>query len=129
MAKHQFRKYIWIIDRLYRTGGITYKELAEAWENSSLNDDGRPLPKRTFDDYKRAIEETFDLNIICNASNGYTYRIENTDDISKDHIKSWLLSSFAVNNIIQESRKLKARILFERIPSGNELLMTIDACK
>ena len=64
MAKHQFRKYIWIIDRLYRTGGITYKELAKAWENSSLNDDGRPLPKRTFDDYKRAIEETFDLNII-----------------------------------------------------------------
>lgn len=125
MAKHQFRKYIWIIDRLYRTGGITYKELSEAWKNSSLNDDGRPLPKRTFDDYKRAIEETFDLNIICNASNGYTYRIENTDDISKDHIKSWLLSSFAVNNIIQESRKLKARILFERIPSGNELLMTI----
>ncbi|KKY60746.1 helix-turn-helix transcriptional regulator [Tannerella forsythia] len=125
MAKHQFRKYIWIIDRLFRTGGITYKELAEAWENSSLNDDGRPLPKRTFDDYKRAIEETFDLNIICNASSGYTYRIENTDDISKDHIKSWLLSSFAVNNIIQESRKLKARILFERIPSGNELLMTI----
>lgn len=127
MAKDMFKKYIWIVNTLYSTGGITYKELVKRWENSSLNDDGSSIPKRTFVEYKNTIAQTFDINICCDASDGYKYKIENTEDLLKDPVKSWLLSSFAVSNTIQESRKLKGRILFERIPSGNDYLMGIVA--
>lgn len=125
MAKDMFKKYIWIVNKLYTTGGISYKELAKAWENSIQNDEGSTIPKRTFDDYRNAIEDTFDLNILCDASDGYKYKLHDAESLRKDTVKSWLLSSFAVNNCIQESRKLKQRILFERIPSGNESLMCI----
>lgn len=125
MAKDRFKKYLWIVNKLYTTGGISYKDLVKAWECSVLNDEGTTLPKRTFDDYRNAIEETFDINILCDASDGYKYKLCDAEGLQKDTVKSWLLSSFAVNNSILESRKLKRRILFEQIPSGNELLMYI----
>jgi predicted DNA-binding transcriptional regulator YafY len=37
-------------------------------------------------------------------------------------VRSWLLNTFAVNNLINESHKLKRRILFEQIPSGQQYL-------
>ena len=53
--KDQFKKYLWILDLLYSSGGITFKEMAEKWKESSLNDRKTILAKRTFDDYRRAI--------------------------------------------------------------------------
>lgn len=127
MAKDMFKKYIWIVNTLYSTGGITYKDLVKEWEKSSLNDDGTTIPKRTFDEYKRAIEDNFDINIVCDVHDGYKYKIEDTESLRNDPVKNWLLSTFSINNVILESRKLKKRILFEHIPSGNELLMNIIA--
>lgn len=120
-----FKKYLWILDRLYTTGGISYKDLVAEWEKSTQNYGKTTIPKRTFDEYRKAIEETFDINISCDASNGYKYRIDDVEYLQRDYVKNWLLSSFSINNIIQESRKLKGRILFEQIPSGNEYLMDI----
>jgi hypothetical protein len=123
--KDQFKKYMWILDLLYSTGGITFKEMAEQWKRSELNDRQTILAKRTFDDYRRAIEETFDVDIICDASRGYQYRIDDARTLSKDRIKQWLLSSFAVNNILQGSRRLSERIVYEEIPSGNDYLLEV----
>ena len=123
--KDQFKKYMWILEQLYSNGGITFKELAEEWKRSSLNDRQTVLAKRTFDDYRRAVEETFGVDIICDASRGYQYRIENTRSLSNDHIKQWLLSSFAVNNVLQDSRRLAERIVYEDIPSGNDYLLDV----
>lgn len=123
--KDQFKKYMWILEQLYSSGGITFKELAEEWKRSSLNDRQTALAKRTFDDYRRAVEETFGVNIICDASRGYQYRIDNTRSLSKDRIKQWLLSSFAVNNVLQDSRRLAERIVYEDIPSGNDYLLDV----
>lgn len=123
--KDQFKKYLWILDLLYRTGGVTFKDLADQWKYSSMNDRKTILAKRTFDDYRRAIEETFDVDIICDASRGYQYRIDDARSLSKDRIKQWLLSSFAVNNILQGSRRLSERIVYEEIPSGNDYLLDV----
>ena len=123
--KDQFKKYLWILDLLLSTNGITFKEIAERWKYSSLNHRKTTLAKRTFDDYRRAIEETFDIDIICDASRGYQYRIDNARSLSSDRIKHWLLSSFAVNNILQGSRRLSERIIYEDIPSGNDYLLEV----
>jgi predicted DNA-binding transcriptional regulator YafY len=123
--KDRFKKYLWILDLLYSSGGITFKEMAEKWKESSLNDRKTILAKRTFDDYRRAIEETFDVDVICDASRGYQYRIDDAKSLSSDRIKQWLLSSFAVNNILQGCKKLSDRIIYEDIPSGNDDLLEV----
>ena len=90
--KDGFKKQIWILNQLLESGGLTYLELRERWMCSSLNDQQTMLAKRTFENYRKNIEETFGVDIICDASRGYQYRVERNDDLINDRIKAWLLS-------------------------------------
>lgn len=90
--KDRLKKQIWILNQLLDSGGLTYLELKERWERSSLNDRNTTLPKRTFEIYRRDIEETFDIDIICDASRAYQYRVERNDELINDRVKKWLLS-------------------------------------
>lgn len=120
-----FNRYVWLVDIIYRRGKITFEEINEYWQRSLLNLDGEDLPLRTFHNHRQAIEQMFDINIECDKRNGYKYYIENTDDMERGGVRSWLLNTFAVNNLINESHKLKQRILFEKIPSGQMHLTSI----
>lgn len=124
MTKDLFDKYIWLVDIIYRSGKITFEEINERWLRSKLCD-GMDIPLRTFHNWRAAIEQIFDININCNRKGGYYYYIENVEDIEKGGIRSWLLNTFAVNNLINESHHLKRRILFEDIPSGRQFLTPI----
>jgi predicted DNA-binding transcriptional regulator YafY len=122
----QITKYLWILDQLLSTmHGSSYDELMEAWRNSSANVTGDTIPKRTFKDYIDDIERIFDIDIECNLHDEYRYHIVNRQDIETDDVKNWMLSTFAVNNTLHDSKELRDRISFERIPSGNENLPTI----
>ncbi|MEG1693557.1 MAG: WYL domain-containing protein [Bacteroidales bacterium] len=120
-----FHRYVWLVDTIYRSGKITFEELNDKWTRSGLNDSGDNLPLKTFHNHKTAISEMFDIDIECDKRNGYTYYIDNTDDMERGGVRSWLLNTFAVNNLIKESHKLKHRILFEKIPSGQQFLAPI----
>lgn len=120
-----FNRYVWLVDVIYRTGQITFEQINEKWAHSQLNDGGEDIPLRTFHNHRKAIEQMFDINIECDTHNGYTYYIENADDMERGGVRSWLLNTFAVNNLINESHKLKHRILFEQIPSGQQFLTPI----
>ena len=84
--------------------------------------EGMELPLKTFHNHRKAIEDMFDINIVCDKRRGYKYYIENTDDMKKGGIRTWLLNTFAVNNLINEAHHLKRRIVFEQIPSGQKFL-------
>lgn len=124
MTKDLFDKYIWLVDTIYRTGKITFEEINERWLRSRLSE-GEEIPLRTFHNWRTAIEQIFDINIECNRKGGYYYYIENADDLEKGGIRNWLINTFAVNNLINESHHLKRRILFEEIPSGRKHLTPI----
>jgi hypothetical protein len=124
MAKDLYNRYIWLVDTIYRAKKITFEELNEKWIRSEMSE-GEEIPLRTFHNHRLAIETLFDINIECDRRNGYVYYIENTEDIEKGGVRSWLLNTFAVNNLINESHKLKNRILFEKIPSGQHFLTPI----
>ena len=124
--KDYLRRHIWILSELYQhPKGLTYKEFVERWKQSSQNILGTPLPKRTFQDCLRAIEETFDIDISSDARNGYRYRIVQRDWLENDRVKDWLLSAFAVNTMLQDSRGLRERVIYEEIPSGNDYLLEV----
>ncbi len=120
-----FNRYIWLVDTIFSRGRITFEEISERWCRSQLNNSGDELPLRTFHNHRSAIEEMFDINIECDRSGGYTYYIENSDDMERGGVRGWLINTFAVNNLINESHKLKSRILFEEIPSGQNFLTPI----
>ena len=124
--KDYLRRHIWILSELYQNPkGLTYKEFEERWKRSSQNVLETSLPKRTFQDCLRAIEETFDIDISSDARNGYCYRIVQRDWLENDRVKDWLLSAFAVNGLLQDSRGLRERVMYEDIPSGNDYLLEV----
>lgn len=120
-----FNRYIWLIDLIYSRRRITFEEIADRWQNSSLNSSGDELPLRTFHNHRGAIQTMFDVDILCDKRAGYLYYIENSDDLERGGVRQCLVSTFAVNNLINESHKLKNRILFEQIPSGQNYLTQI----
>lgn len=124
MAENLFNRYIWLVDTIYRAKKISFEDINERWKCTEMSD-GEDLPLRTFHNHRKAIEEMFDINIECNKRGGYLYYIENAEEMEKGGIRSWLLNTFAVNNLINESHYLKQRILFEDIPSGREYLTPI----
>lgn len=124
MAKNLFHRYIWLVDTIYQAGKITFNEINERWLRSAYSD-GEPFSKRTFHNHKEAIQDLFDINIGCERKGGYRFYIENVEDIEKEGIRNWLLNTFAVKHLIDESHHLKHRILFEDIPSGRAYLTPI----
>lgn len=123
MAKDLFNRYIWLVDTIYRSERITLDAINQKWLRNSMSS-GNPIPNRTFHNHRIAIEEMFDINIECNSST-YEYYIDNAQDMERGGVRRWLMNTFAVNNLINESHKLKQRILFEDIPSGQQFLTLI----
>ena len=116
----KLEKYIWLLDTLRRSGGMTLEELSRAWERSSINDEEDPLTKRSFHRYRREIEDRFGIRIRCDRHD-FTYRIE--EDATEDNgMQGWLLDTLTVDNLLRESRDLRERIQFENIPSGQQYL-------
>lgn len=129
MSKNLFNRYVWLAETVYDSKtGITLEEINDRWVQTDLSG-GDPIPQRTFHRYRREIEGLFDINIECRKSTN-TYYIDNADDIREGGLRRWLINTFAVNNLVNESHRLKNRILFENIPSGQQYLtQMIEAMK
>lgn len=120
-----FQRYQWLIDIIQRSGGITFDAISRAWARSSINTlPGEPLPLRTFHRHKSDIEEIFGITIKCDKSTN-RYYIENEDEVESGGVQDWMLSTIAIDNMLNESRDLRDRIQFENIPGGRQHLATI----
>ena len=124
MGKELFSRYVWLLETIHRAGKITFEEINARGLRSDLSG-GETLSLRTFHHHRDAIEELFDINIECIKRGGYCYYIEDTEELEKGCVRKWLLNSFAVDNLIVESRKLKSRILLEEVPSGKRYLIPL----
>ena len=124
MGKELFSRYVLLLETIHRAGKITFEEINARWLRSELSG-GETLSLRTFHHHRDAIEELFDINIECIKRGGYCYYIEDTEELEKGCVRKWLLNSFAVDNLIVESRKLKSRILLEEVPSGKRYLIPL----
>ncbi len=125
MAKNQLKKCLWVLDTIYRTGGISYKDIVDRWEREHGDKEMGKLSNSTFRYYIDLLQDLFDVNIDCIASDGYKYRITSEHDLDERQAKSWLLSAFAVNNVLNGNRTLEGRVIYEDIPSGEKFLLPI----
>jgi hypothetical protein len=126
MSKDLFNRYIWIVDTIKRYGRISRRELDRRWRNSPYSD-GEGLARRTFYNYRQAIEDLFKINIECDPTT-YEYYID--DNGNGEGVTNWLLNSVVTNNVLSDSREVSSRIFLEDIPSAREHLSTVvDALK
>lgn len=123
MSVSQYKRYIWLVDTIRSAGKISREEIDRKWASARINDNHEPrLADSTFFRYKNDVEELFDIEILCDRTNGLYY-IGDSDINSQT--KQWLLSQFAVSQSLDTSRELRDRILYEPIPEGTEFLTTI----
>lgn len=128
MAKNLIGKYVWLVETIYNAGHITFEEINQKWLDDDMDED--PIPLRTFHKWRIAAEDMFGLVIDCERKGGYHYYIDNASEIKNGGIRSWLLSTISVSNLLLDSQQLKNRILLEDIPSGVKYLpMIIEAMK
>lgn len=123
-ASIRYQTYIWILDIINRSEGISLEQLNAQWVCTSLSD-GRPFPRQTFVRYLAAIEEMFDIIIECDRSTN-TYHIQdNKHSLRRDNTRRWMLNSMTMTAVLRESRGIQDRIVLEQVPSGGTYLIYI----
>ena len=117
-----FNRYLWLIELLSYSKGLSKSEIDSRWANSVFNDDGKKtIPRRTFIRMKDNILNLFDIKIGYDRKDK-KYYIEN--DISECNKNTqFLLSAFAVNQMVSENRDLADRILLEDTPAGSNIFL------
>ena len=121
MNRNLISRYIWLVDTLTTHGKLTRGQINSLWLKSRLSN-GNPLPERTFFNYRRAVEENFNIEISCNSRG--EYYINSEDSESSKGMTDWLLDSYAVNNILADAPDIADRIDVEEVPSAREFLPT-----
>lgn len=119
-----FNRYVWLIDVISRYGHITKRNIDGLWSCSSLNDrHEKEIPERTFHNHREAIRGIFGIEIAFDR--GLGYYIDNPEELDGEGIRSWLLESMSLSNILRESADMRSRILFEKVPSSSKWLSVI----
>ena len=123
-ASELFKQYIWLIDIISQTGGLSLQELNERWIRTTMSG-GKPMARTTFNRNREAIEELFHVSIECDKTKGSFYYIQNEDILENDSLLHWMIDSLSIGNMLMESSSLQNRIRLEHIPAGKEYLQPI----
>lgn len=122
---YKYRFYIWLIDTLEHTQGLTLKEIQKKWLQSSANIEGMQLTERTFNRYRRDAECAFNVDIFCDKTQGNVYRLERPLKETLSEVEEWLLSSFRVATLGEYFGQKDNNVLLEPAPPGADLLHAI----
>lgn len=128
MSRNLFSRYIWLIDTIRRHGTITRAELDSLWKRSPFSN-GDPLPRRTFYNYRNAIEELFKINIECNPAT-FEYYIDDGGNAHAESVTDWMLNAASMSNALTDARDVSDLIFLEDVPSSRgHLSVVISALK
>lgn len=127
MSKELINRYVWLVDTIRRYGRISRKDLDACWRRSTFGN-GRPMPRRTFYNYRQGVEQLFGLTIECDSTS-YEYYISE-DDPHDRSVTDWLLDSSAMSHVLTGARDVAGRIFLEEVPSSRVFLgVVIDALR
>lgn len=126
MAANIIARYVWLVDIIRRYKKVSFQEINRLWQQSGLND-GEELQLRTFHRHRIAIEEIFGINIDCSGAPHYEYFIGNQEDLETDELRSWLIDSFAVDNVIRVNSSLRDKLLLEEVSATQFLTLIMEA--
>ena len=104
MAGNLYQRYVWLLDLVSRYNGITFDEISNRWQESTLNDSGEPLPKRTLYNHIEAIDQKFNMRIECQRKGGYKYHIADAANGQLSASQKALLEYLRFSNILMDNK-------------------------
>lgn len=119
MRSTTYNKYIWLLDTLLGSDPLTFDEINMLWEHDPLYD--RPLPIRTFHEYRKGIKEMFGIDIECDRRRN-VYYVKNPEVLEENKPAQWLLDKYSIPKGFSAFTLLKNRVLLEEIPLGQAFL-------
>ena len=123
MAKDKIAYYIWIVDTILRHGRISKNDLNELWMKSPYSE-GNPMADRTFYKYRRGIEESFNIEIMCDPDGAY--HIDSNESPYVKQFTDWTLNNSAATSVMQELGSSSGRVEIEDVPSAREFLPIVS---
>lgn len=101
MVELLLKRYLWLIDTLKRNCEMTFDEIAERWEEFSLNDNGSVLTKRTFFNHCQAVARHFGIDIECRRGRGLNlYSIVIPEAIEENTLTKWAVDNFSLGELL-----------------------------
>lgn len=82
------------------------------------------MADRTFYKYRRGIEETFSIEIICDPDG--SYRIDSNESPYVRQFADWTLNNSVATSVMQELGTSSGRVEIEDIPSAREFLPIVS---
>lgn len=67
------RRYLWLLETIYSAGRITLDEIRRRWLRNEWSG-GEELPRKTFENHRKAVETLFDVNIACDRRTNEYFR-------------------------------------------------------
>ncbi len=122
-VSQKFHQYIWIINTLKKSQGMTFEELNQRWQADQVTD-GNALVRSSFNRHRDAILNLFGIVIDCDMKT-YKYYIGNHDVLADGSIEQWLFSTLTVHGTLSDSAAVKDRLVLEDVPEGLQFLDTI----
>ncbi len=123
MSKSLVARYLWIVDTILKYRRISRKQFNELWKKSKFSD-GDPMAERTFYHYRRGIEDTFNIDIVCDRQGYYYINAEDSPEVRQ--YTDWILDSNATTNALQELGSASGRVEMEEVPSAREFLPVVS---
>lgn len=117
-------KYAWLLVTIHQAERITFEEINQKWQEDW--EENKPLPLRTFHNWKEAVQRMFNLNIDCDRRTN-EYYISTPKALERDGLRRWLLETLSLVALLRENSTLSPRILLEEVPSAQQHLSEIIA--
>ncbi len=114
--------YIWLLQTIIESEGITFKEINERWIADKMNE-GNRLSRSTFGRYKCEIEEAF--GVIINCDENYRYYIQNPRALRNNTVANWIFSMVSDGISLMNCGSISDRIMMESTPSAKFFLLDI----
>lgn len=121
IENRKLRGCLWIVNMLQKYGRLKLSELSQYWLEDTDISRGVMLGRRTFFNYRLAIQDMLGIVIECDKPTN-TYYIKMQDD---NALSNWLVSSFNVGQLVTDRQEVRNRILLDAPPSGMEHFSTI----
>lgn len=124
MSGNVYKRYVWLLDLINRSNGITLEEISNKWQRCGLNETGERLPPRTFHNHLQKIFEIFGIKIV---GLGKEYRIVNSGDIDLDNAQQSLLAHLQISNAFFSNPEMARRISLDGYMSFRYFTPLIEA--
>ncbi len=105
--------YCWLI-ALLEQKHLTFREIADEWEDASCNPFHEELTLRTFHRHREAIASQFGITVECDKADGYRYYVTR-DKVECDETTEWMLSSMRLASL-GEQLKYHNKVMLDTPP-------------